>query len=198
MADIGHQHLQHVAPHLAAVVEAQRRDADALLPDLGRSRVVGAVRGAADVALVRAVDRPEHRPVALEDRHERGKVRQVVAAVIRVVQQEHVAGMDVVAEEVVHRLRSPWQRANVDRHVLRLGDQAAVDVADRRGEVAARIEDLRVGRAQHRLAHLLDDGMQPVLHHRNGHGVDCVLQAGLLPVVMAGLVPAIHRGAGQA
>ena len=43
----------------ALLVELERRDADALLPDLGGGRVVGAVGGAADVALVRAVDRPE-------------------------------------------------------------------------------------------------------------------------------------------
>ena len=95
MAHVGHQHFQHVAPHRAAVVEAQRRDADALLPDLGGAGVVGTVGGAADVALVRAVDRPEHRSVVLEDRHERGQVGKVVAAVIGIVQQEHVARMDV-------------------------------------------------------------------------------------------------------
>src|SRR5262249_53539809 len=54
----------------------------------------------------------------------------------------------------------------MDRHVLGLGDQAAVEIADRHREIAARVEDLRIGGAQHRLAHLLDDGMQPMLDHR--------------------------------
>jgi hypothetical protein len=49
---------------------------------------------------------------------------------------------------------------------------AAVEVADRAREVAAGIEDLRVGGAQHRLAHLLDDGVQPVLDHRGDDGIE--------------------------
>ena len=177
MAHVGRQHLQHVAPHHAAVVEPQRRDADALLPDLGGAGVVGAVRGAADVALVRAVDRPEHRPVALEHRHEGGQIGKVVAAVIRIVQQEYIARMDVVPEEFGDRLRGPWQGADMDRHVLGLRDQAAVQVADRGGEIAAGIKDLGIRGPQHRLAHLFDDGVQSVLHDRDGYRIDGVGQA---------------------
>ena len=74
----------------------------------------------------------------------------------------------------VHRLRRPGQRADMDRHMLGLRDQPAVEVADRGGEIAAGIEDLRIRGAQHRLAHLLDDGVQPVLHDRDGHRIDGV------------------------
>ena len=98
----------------------------------------------------------------------------MVAAVVRIVQQEHVARMDVVAEELGDRLRRPGQRADMDRHMLGLRDQPPAQVADRGGEVAAGIEDLRIGGAQHRLAHLLDDGVQPVLHDRDGHRIDGV------------------------
>ncbi len=38
VADIGRDHLHHVAPDLAAVVELQGRDAEAFLPDVGRRR----------------------------------------------------------------------------------------------------------------------------------------------------------------
>ena len=172
MAHVGHQHFQHVTPHRAAVVKAQWRDADALLPDLGGAGVVGTMGGAADVALVRAIDRPEHRLVVLEDRHERGQVGEMVAAVIRIVEQEHVTRMDVAREELGDRLGCPGQRADMDGHMLGLGDQPAAQVTDRGGEIAAGIEDLRIGRAQHRLAHFLDDGVQPVLHDRNGYRVD--------------------------
>ena len=129
VADIGRDHLEEVAARLAAVVDPQRRDADALLPDIRRGRVVGAVRRAADIALMRPVDRPEARPPisigVLEDRDERGQVRQMIAAVIGVVEQEHIAGMDVVAKELGHRFRRKGQRADMDRHVLGLGDQPA-------------------------------------------------------------------------
>ena len=158
------------------LVQPERRNPDALLPDLGGARVVGAVRGAADVALVRAVDRPEGQPVAIEHRHERGQIGQVVAAVVGVVEQEHVARPDVAAKVVVHRPRRPRQRADVDRHVLGLGDQAPFGVAQRGREIAARVDDLRVRGAQHRLAHLLGDRMQPVADHRDRDRVDAVLR----------------------
>ena len=74
VADVGHQHFEHIAPHLAAVVEPQRRDANPFLPDFRGGGVVGAVRGAADVALVRAVDRPEQRLFPGEYRHKGGEV----------------------------------------------------------------------------------------------------------------------------
>ena len=172
MTHVEHDHLVHVVAQSAPVVEPQRRDAQALLPDLGREGVVGAVGGAADVALVRAVDRPEREPVAVEHRNEGRQVRDVVASPIGIVQQEHVAGMDVIAEVVADRLRRPRQGADVDGDVLGLGDEAPVGVADAGGEVAARVEDLRVRGAQHRLAHLLYDGAEPVLDHRYGNRVD--------------------------
>ena len=87
--------------------------------------------------------------------------------------------MDVAAEELGHRLRRERQRADMDRHVLGLRDQPAVEVADRGREVAARIEDLRIGGAQHRLAHLLDDREQPVLHDRDDDRIDGIGHGGL-------------------
>src|ERR1700731_1998443 len=53
----GGDHLEEVAPPLAAMVEPEWRDADAFLPDIGGGGVVGAVRRAADIALMRPVDR---------------------------------------------------------------------------------------------------------------------------------------------
>ena len=137
--------------------------------------VVGAMRRAADVALMRAVDRPEaRRLLALEHRHKGGQIGQVVAAVIGVVEQEDVALVDVVAKELGHRLRRKGQGADMDRHMLGLGDQPAVEVADRGREVAARIEDLRIGGAQHRLAHLLDDRQQAMLDDRDDDRIDAI------------------------
>ncbi len=176
MAHIGGDHLEEVAAHLAAIVEPQRGDADAFLPDVGRGGVVGAVRRAADIALMRPVDRPEARPVLLEDRHKRGQVGQVVAAVIGVVEQKDVALVDVLAKELGHRLRRIGQGADMDRHVLGLGDQPAVEVADRRRKVAARVEDLRIGGAKHRFAHLFDDRQQAMLDDRCDDRVDTIAQ----------------------
>jgi hypothetical protein len=172
VAHVEHDHLVDVLAPLALVVELEWRDADALLIDLRGACVIGTVRGAADVALVRAVDRPEHQPVAVEHRHERGEIGQVVAPQIGIVQQVDVARPDPPLEGLVHRLGRERQRADVDRHMLGLGDQAPVRVAQRGREVAARVEDLRVGGAQHGLAHLLDDGAKAMLDHRHGDRVD--------------------------
>src|SRR5271166_1083397 len=80
--------------------------------------------------------------------------------------------MDVVAKELGHCLCRIGQGADMDRHVLGLGDQPAAHVADRGREVAARIEDLRIRRAQHRLAHLLDDRQQSMLYDRGDDRID--------------------------
>ena len=138
--------------------------------------VVGAVRRPADVALMRAVDRPEARLLAREHRHEDGQVGQMVAAVIGIVQQKNVARLDVAGEEFADRPRRVGQGADMDRHVLGLRDQPAVEIADRGREIAARIEDLRIGGAQHRLAHLLDDRQQTMLDHRGDDRIDAICQ----------------------
>ena len=99
-------------------------------------------------------------------------VGQVATAVVRVVEKEDVAGVDIALEEVGHRLRRPGQRADVDRHVFGLRDQAPLRIADAGREIAAGIQDLRIRGAQHRLAHLLDDGGEAVGEHGDGDGVD--------------------------
>ena len=65
----------------------------------------------------------------------------------------------------------------------------SVTVGDRGGEVAARVEDLGVGGAQHRLAHLLDDGLEAVLHHGHGDGIDAIAHGTSPPVRDLGPVP---------
>ena len=157
---------------MALVVEHQRRNADTFLIDLRRACVVGSVRGTSDVALVRAVDRPEYEPVPIEDGNERGEIRQVVPAPVGVVQQVDVTRPYPPLEELVHGPRRKRQRADVDRYVLRLGDQPPVGVAERSGEIPARVQDLRVGRSQHCLAHLLDDGTKTMLDHGDGDRIN--------------------------
>src|SRR5437879_529375 len=60
----------------------------------------------------------------------------------------------------------------VNGDVLGLRRQASIAVEDRRGEIPARVEDLRVGRAEHGLPHLLDDGLEAVLDDRDGDAIE--------------------------
>ena len=64
----------------------------------------------------------------------------------------------------------------MDWHMLGLGNEAPVEVADRGREIAARSENLRIGGTQHRLAHLLDDREKPVLDHRDDDRIDLMCQ----------------------
>jgi hypothetical protein len=171
VADIGGDHAQHVVAQLAGVVELERRDPEPLLPDLSRARVVGAVGRAADVALMGTVDRPERDVAADEHRHERCQVRQVIVSVVGVIQEIDVAGLHSSLEGIAHRLDRPRDRADVNGHVLGLRDQTRSRVAERGGEVPARVEDLRVRRAEHRLAHLLHDGLEAMRQDRHRHWV---------------------------
>ena len=134
------------------------------------------MRRAADIALMRAVDRPQARCIAFKHRYEGSQIRQVIAAVVGVVEEKDVAFVNIALKELGHRAGGKGQRADMDRHMLGLCNQASVEVADRGREIAARIEDLRIGGAQHRLAHLLDDREKAVLNDRDGDGIDAILQ----------------------
>src|SRR6185503_12894326 len=87
-------------------------------------------------------------------------------------EQEHVARINVALEEFSYRAGGIGQRTYMDRHMLGLSNQAAIEVADRAGEVATGIENLRICSAQHRLSHLLYDGMQPMLDERGDDWIE--------------------------
>ncbi len=95
----------------------------------------------------------------------------MAAAMIGIVHQDDVAGRDVL-EARLDRARRPGQRADMDGNVIGLRDQPRLHVADRQREIAAGIEDLRIGRAQHGLAHLGHDRAQPMLDDGAGDGID--------------------------
>ncbi len=91
IANVERQEIEQVVAQLAGLVELDRRNAQAFLKDLGSARVIGAMGGAADVALMRAHDGPEQPPFAGKDRHEDGEVRKMAAAMIGIVEQDDVA-----------------------------------------------------------------------------------------------------------
>src|SRR5579872_4272111 len=80
--------------------------------------------------------------------------------------------------------------------MLRLRDEASVEIADAGREIAARVQDLRIGGAQHRLAHLLDDREQAMLDDRYGDGIDGVGQGFLAGVRSAVIL--CHAGTWRA
>jgi hypothetical protein len=127
--------------------------------------------GAADIALMGADDGPEQALAVGEDRHKGGEVGQMAAAIIGIVQQDDVARLNIL-EALLDSERRPGQRADVNRDVIGLRDQAAACVADRQRKVAAGIEDLRIGSAKHSFAHFPHDRRQTMLDDGTGDGID--------------------------
>ena len=156
---------------LTLVVEAERRDAHALLVDLGRIGGVGARHPAADIGVVadRGCEGQTLAPV--EDRLEDEDVRQVHAAVERVVHHVDVAGMDVVAIVAQHRFDGGRHGAEMARQGEALRDQAPVAVGERRGEIHVVAQDARIGGAADGERHLVRDGEDGVPEELEAEGI---------------------------
>ena len=101
------------------------------------------------------------------------------AAVVGRVEQVDVAGRDpapVLADDGLDRA---VHGAEMHRHVRGVGDQGAVGVEDRAGEVEPLLDVDRIGGVLQRHAHLLGDRHEQVVehfqHHRVGVGADRAL-----------------------
>ena len=135
VADVQRQHLQDVLAQDAVLREAHGREAQALVPDFRGGGVVGAMRRAADVGVMRAVDGPEHQGFAIEDGDEDREVWEVGTASVRVIQDIDVA-RGWVGEAGGQRLGGPGHGADMDWDVVRLRDQTTARIDQRDGEVA--------------------------------------------------------------
>ena len=145
VAHVGREHLEEVAARLPTIVDAQGRDAQALVVDFAGGRVVAPVGRAADIAVVRPVDGVEEQLAVVEDGSNDGYVRQVAAAEVGVIEGEEVTRRNVVAEVVAHCRARYGQRADVHGDTFALRDELAVGVQDRGREVAAGVENLGHG-----------------------------------------------------
>ena len=71
----------------------------------------------------------------VEDRGDDGDVRQVGAAVVRVVDRVHVAGLHLAGASADHLLDGGAHRAEMHRDVWRVGDEVAVRIEQRARKV---------------------------------------------------------------
>ena len=132
---------------------------------------VPASGAAADVGIVGDAGGEAEQAVLMEDRPEEEDVREVHAAVVGIVHDEHVAGMDVVGIFPHQRRDGVGDGAEMHRHAEPLGDQPAAGVAEAGGEVHAFPHHLRVGGAHDRDRHLVGEIAEAVLDHLEGHRV---------------------------
>ena len=91
-----------------------------------------------------------------EHRHHHGDVRQVGAAGVGVVERERLAGREHRVA-LADRPHAGAHRAQVHRHVRRVGDEAAARVEQGAGEVEPLLDVHRVRGALQRRPHRLGD-----------------------------------------
>ena len=90
---------------------------------------------------------------------------------VRVVERVHVTRLDAALVPVDDHLDGLAHRAQVDRDVRRVGDQAAVGVEDRAGEVEPLLDVDRVRGRPQPLPHLLGDRHEQVAEDLQEHWV---------------------------
>ena len=141
------------------------------LVDLGGIGGVGARHPAADIGVVADRGGEGQTLAPVEDRLEDEDVRQVHAAVERVVHHVDVAGMDVVAIVAQHRFDGGRHGAEMARQGEALRDQAPVAVGERRGEIHVVAQDARIGGAADGERHLVRDGEDGVPEELEAEGI---------------------------
>ena len=202
------QHLglaQHAAFDQLDVV-----DLHALFLDAGRERRHRPRRGAADVGMVAARADVKGGLGTLADIHRRDHrdVGQVGAAVVRVVEHIHIAGLHAAGVFADDRLDALAHGAQVHGHMGCVGDQVAPGIEQRTRKVEPLLDVHRVGGVLQLQAHLFGDVHEQVVEHLQQHRVDrgagrvlrgarhAPLQHQVVQLGEAGLPARLHHGGG--
>ena len=163
----------HARVLAAGLVELEQGQPQPLLVDLGRVHGDRPRREPADVDVVRHRRGVPLELALVEDRLDHVEVRQVLAAeAVRIVGDEHVAGLDVLAEVLAHVPHDRRERPELDGEGQTLRDELALAVAERRRVVHRVADDGRVGAAHHDERHLVGHRRERVLDHLEGDGID--------------------------
>ena len=169
------QQLAHglLAP-LPGLDQAHIADLHPLLVDVAGKRRHRAGGQAPDVGMVpaRAHIKRRGRVVRLQKhRRDDGHIGQVRAAVVGVVEHEHIARAHLAGVVLDHGADALAHRAQVHRHVRRVGDQVAVGVKQRAREIQPLLDVDRVRGVLQLQAHLLGDVHEQVVEHLQQHRV---------------------------
>ncbi len=112
----------------------------------------------------------------VEDRRDHGDIGQMRAAVIGGVEHEDIAGTHRVAARAGDGGDTLPHRAEMDGHVRGVGDELAVAIEERAGEIQPLLDVDRVSGVLQGHAHLLGDRHEQVVedleHHRVDFGAD--------------------------
>ena len=143
----------------AAIDEQKIVDIDAFLLDRGRERTHRARRRSADIGVMAARGGPEQDRLAalVEDRRADRDVGQMGAAVVGGVERKHVARTDAPLIVADDRLDRAIHRAQMHRHVRRIGDEASLAIEHGAGKIEPLLDVHGIGGVLERHAHLLGD-----------------------------------------
>ncbi len=161
-----------------AVHQLEVIDQDALLLDAARIGRHRTRRGAADVGMVAARADVEQYPFArlVEHGRDHRHIRQMGAAVVRIVEHVDIARVHAARVGLHHGLDALAHGAQVHRHMGRVGDQVAFGVEDGAAKVQPFLDVDGVGRVLQPQPHLLGDRHEQVVedlqHDRIGRGAD--------------------------
>ncbi len=146
---------------------------DALLVDGAAARGHGAGGDAADLGVVAARGDVEQDPLTLrvEDRGDDGDVGEMGAAVVRVVDGVRVTRPHAGAAPADDLLDAGAHRSQVDGDVRGVGDEVAVRVEERAGEVEAFLDVDGLGGGLQSGAHLFGDRHEEVVEDFEEYGV---------------------------
>ncbi len=168
----------------AAIDQLEVVDIDAFLVDRGCNRRHRARCDTADIGVMTARGDPEQDFPArgVEHRHADREIGNMRAAVVRRVDQIGVAGLYPPLVLADDGFDGAIHRAEMHRHVRRVGNQRADRIEHGTGEIQPLLDVHRIGGVLQRHAHLLGDRHEQIVehfeHHRVGLGADrqCALE----------------------
>ena len=157
----------------ARIDELEVVDLHALFFDSRGERWHRSRRDAAHIRVVPTAADIERGLGAVIDVHRRdhGDVRQMRAAVVRVVEHEDIAALHAVAVARNHRLDALAHRSQMHRHVRRVGDQLALAVEQGAAEIEPLLDVHRVRGVLQLQTHLLGDIHEQIVEDLEQHRI---------------------------
>ena len=172
-ADVAEDESQDVLPELAAPGDAHGEDAKPLLERLAHLHDLRPRHRSPHVDVVGDVDREPDEPLAREEGRGHEAVRVVSRTHEGIVEEDAVAGLEVLRGEVVEYVpRHVGHGAEMPRREIALRDEPPPGVEEPGGEVVPFAHRSRVGGVAEGGSHVVGDGDEPVPEDAQGDGID--------------------------
>ena len=133
-----------------------------------------------------------------EHRCDDGHIGQMRAAVVGVVQDKHIAGLHLARVVADHGLDALAHRAQMHRHVRRVGNQMALGIEQGARKIQTLFDVHRVSGVLQLQTHLLGDIHEQVVEHFQEHrvhrGTCCMAHLACVRALQKQMVECSHLG----